>query len=167
MDGQPTAIEARDVSGKAIASKPAPRSGREAQALIAELTCKLGGLLAALDGPEPPKDGPATATLFVIKPALSDEKLDVAILCKEPDDLPADADESQKTAIAFQMFQERLTTQRWRAWLKDLVAENRTTEGSARVTMRKRRADELHEHAEGAGITGACWFEAALRRAVQ
>lgn len=155
QDGQPTSFEARDASGKVVEKKPAPKDRREARELMKTLTCRVGGLLATLDGKEPPKNGTGTATMIVLEPTAPDEKGDVAMLCKEPVDMPgADhaLDDQQTVRIAVDFYDERLTTKKWRAWLRDA--------GERKMQA----ADELAAAARDASITTPCWFADGLRR---
>jgi hypothetical protein len=167
QDGQPMSMEARDPDGKVVDTRTAPKNAREARLALAELTCRVGGLVAALEGPEPPRQGTSTTTLIAFRPDVADEKADVATLCQEPDSLPAGADERQKLRLSVDRFEEQLTTRHWRAWLRDLVEEDAQKQGSERILLWTARADELQTAAKKAGVAGACWLEAGLRRAAR
>jgi hypothetical protein len=166
-DGRPIQLEARDAAGKTVESRPAPTNAREAREAVAALTCRVGGLIAALDGPEPPRTGTSTSTLIILGPTTADEKTDLAILCTEPEELPAEADTSTKLRLSIDRFEEHLTTRRWRAWLRDLVEEDSRREGAERIMLWSSRADDLHAAAANVGIAGSCWLEAGLRRAAR
>jgi hypothetical protein len=163
-DGQPTSFEAQDASGTVLESKPAPKNGKAARELIENLTCRLGGLIALLDGPEPSKEGAATASMIVLRPIAPDERADISVLCAAPSGMPAGAGESQKLRIALALFDERLTSLRWRAWLRDLAVASADTEGAARIATRTSKADELRAAADRTRVNGACWLETLLRR---
>lgn len=166
-DGQPTAFEAHDASGKVVASKAAPANGEAARALLVSLTCQLGGLVATFEG-DPPKQGVATATLPVLKPRAPDERADLATMCKPPEGLPTGPDgpdELQEVRIAFDVYQESLTTPKWRGWLVDLLeASRKATDDAARLKVRKAKSDELKAAAGAAKIGGACWFAEGIAR---
>lgn len=158
-DGQPTSMHAIDASGATVATRAAPRSKAEARAALRDLTCGLGGVIATLDGTEPPTAGKGTASFVVLVPEVVDERADLAALCKRPED---DGD-GPKPRLTFDRLQQRLTSHRWRAWLFDLVEEHERTTGSDRMMLHWRRADELADASRRAGLGGTCWFETQLR----
>lgn len=166
-DGQPTSFEAHDANGKVVASKAAPSEGEAARAMLSALTCQVGGLVALFEG-EPPKHGVTTVTLPVLKPRAADEKLDLATMCKPPEGLPTGPngpDEFQKVRIAFDVYQESLTTPKWRAWLVDLLdASRKATDDTARLKVRKAKSDELKAAATSVGVASPCWFAEGIAR---
>ncbi len=161
-DGQPRSLQAIDGAGTVTTTRPAPPSKEDARAALRELTCALGGVIATLEGDEPPTTGPGTATFTVLVPQVVSEKADVAALCRRPEE----AADGQKPRLTFDQLERRLTSRRWRAWLFDLVDEHERTSGSDRMMLHWRRADELAEAARvagQAGQAGTCWFEVQLR----
>lgn len=159
-DGQPTSMEAIDTAGASIAKRTAPKTKAEARAALKDLTCRLGGVVATLDGTAPESRGAATATFVVLVPAVVDENADVLALCSEPE---VQAGDAQERRLTFDQLEQRLTSRRWRAWLFDLADEHERTTGSERMTVHWRRADELAEAVRRAGLRGRCWFETQLR----
>jgi hypothetical protein len=161
-DDHAKSFELRDARDNVIESKPAPKGDAKASlAMLEAWTCKLGGVLAALDGDLPTQTG--TALFFVLKPAAEDEKADLVLFCKPPEDLPDALEDAQQTRLAFDIYEERLTTKKWRLWLRDLGTKSGALEGAARVAMRAKKADELAAGAKKAGIK-SCWFEQRLRK---
>src|SRR5688572_4106317 len=127
-DRSTKSFEIQDANGKVLESKPAPKGDpKKSLALVEEATCKLGGMLAALDSDLPNQEG--TAVFLVLKPNAEDEKADVVMLCKLPEAMPDGIDGVQEMRLAFDLYEERLTTKKWRAWLKDLGEKSGALEG--------------------------------------
>jgi hypothetical protein len=164
-DGEPTSIELRDGAERRVDTKARPPNREEARDLLERAVCQLGGLLAVLDGPEPAREGTGTTNLVVLKPAVPDAKNDVAMLCNEPAGMPGAADPIQRVRMAFTLYEETLTTGRWRAWLRDLADEHstRANDDAARRAARERAAAELDAAAAREGPS-PCWFAAGLRK---
>ena len=162
-DGQPKQLEAHDLDGRIVSSRPAPKNKSEARALMKELTCFLGGVVATLDEASPPTEGAGTATFAVLVPVVVDERADLAAFCKAPEASAAGMVERQKARLTFDQLEQRLTSKRWRAWLFDLIDEHERTSGGDRLNLHWTKADELGVAVRQAGLTGTCWFETQLR----
>jgi hypothetical protein len=158
-DGRPLSMTAEDTSGRSVETTLAPKSKEAAENAMRELTCRLGGLALVVDA----ADGGQTATFAVLAPSVADEKADVVALCREPETIPEGADAHQRYRLAVESLDERLTTARWRGWLWDVLEGSAKTQGFERASLRSEKADELHAAALASGITGRCWYEAALR----
>ena len=154
---KPTTIEIKDSSGKVTSTEPAPKTPKEMREAMRLTTCKAGGYLAVVSG-APPK-GATTMTFAVLNPVREDEAGDLASMCKEPAEIPADFDPSPKLAVAAQLFEERLTSAKWRGWLLGLSEELRSADDAARVTIKKTHGAVLADAAKG-----SCWFATQLTR---
>ncbi len=144
--GHFVAVEARDTSGRVIASGPLATESD-----IESAPCKAGGTIAVSKG-EPPQDG--TDMLRVFRPAVESEPADLALLCKDPGEQSPLA-RSFPAAAGLDFFVQRLTTPRWRRWLLDVddaSKESKTLELKAR---------ELETAAVSAGLE-PCWGALAL-----
>jgi hypothetical protein len=152
-DGKPVSMQVQDSSGKTVSSGPvdssSPQAAREA---MRQGACAAGGLVFVVGG-KPPESGPFPLAVF--RPAKEDEAGDLAQLCAEPRDMPTGVDASQKATIAAQMYGERLTSTRYRAWLHHLDRAVHADDAAGR----SKSLDELAKDAKG-----ACWFADALRR---
>ena len=153
-------MTALDAGGGVVTTRPAPKNKSDARAALEELTCRLGGVLAALEGADAAgaSRGAATASFVVLAPAVVDEKADLLTLCAQPEEQTA----GPKPRLTFDQLEQRLTSPRWRGWLFDLADEHERTTGSDRMMLHWRKADELGDAARRAGV-GRCWFEAQLR----
>jgi hypothetical protein len=155
--GKPTSIEVHDASGKAVGSSPVDASSPEAsRESLRKAVCKAGGLLGVVLG-KPPESG--TTRIAVVRPAKEDEAGDITMLCTEPSDIPADFDPSQKVAVARQMYEEKLTSTRFRSWLHGLDKAVKADDQAEKA----RRLDDLSAQAKAAGKQ-ACWFADTLRK---
>lgn len=154
---KPKTIEIKDAAGKVTSTEPAPATPKEMREATRLATCKAGGYLAVIVG-APPK-GAASMTLAVLKPAREDEAGDVAVMCKEPSEIPADFDPAQKLVVAAQLFEERLTSSKWRGWLLGMTGELRAADDAARVAIKKKHGAALADAAKG-----SCWFATQLTR---
>jgi hypothetical protein len=156
VDGKPTSVEIRDASGKTAPSPPidaaTPEASREN---LRKAICLAGGVLGVVPG-KPPKSG--TMIVDTVRPAKEDPVADLALLCSEPTDLPADLDASQKVTVARHMYGERLTSARYRGWLHRLSVAVHDENTAERV----RQLDILSADARAAGKT-SCWFSDSLR----
>ncbi|HEY8091234.1 MAG TPA: hypothetical protein VIF09_25400 [Polyangiaceae bacterium] len=153
--GKPVSLEVKDASGKTVQpSGPidasSPRAAREAMRLAA---CTAGGLVFVVGAP-PPETG--AFPIAVLKPVKEDEAGDLAMLCAEPKDMPPGMDPSQKATIAAQMYGERLTSTRYRGWLRRLDKAVHADDAAG-------RAQSVDELARSAGKSG-CWFAEMVRR---
>jgi hypothetical protein len=155
VDGdEPKTFEIHDETGKVVGTNAAPK-GREGREALRNAACRVGGFLVFL---EKPAKGATSVKAIVLKPAKEDEAGDLAMMCKEPE-LPAGLDESQKLRIAVEIFEERLTSTKWRGWLFDMNDETRRgADDAAHVATKKKRGAEL----QAAAGKGTCWFGAAL-----
>ncbi len=149
-------LELKDASGKVVATETPGADKVAGRKAIADAPCKLGGVLLVV----PAKEQPGLTTLKVYKPAKEDEAGDVALMCTNPAEIPADFDDSQRARVAVALFEERLTSSRWRAWLADMSAELAAASDEAGwIAIKRKRAPELKSAAKG-----DCWFATQLAR---
>ncbi len=156
--GKPTTLDVKDASGKVLGSETLPAAKNDAREPIRLAVCKTGGVLGVVQGGKPAPDA-TSVTLLTYKPAKEDETADVAMLCVMPGDIPPDFDESQRMRVAAMMFEERLTSPRWRTWLFDMSAELRDAGDAAAVAIKRKHGTELQGAAKG-----SCWFATQLSR---
>lgn len=149
-------LELKDSAGKVVATESPGADKVAGRKAIADAPCKLGGVLLVV----PAKEQPGLTVLKVYKPAKEDEAGDVATMCTMPSDIPADFDESQRVRVAVAIFEERLTSPRWRTWLADMTAElAAASDDAGAIAIKRKRAPELKSAAKG-----DCWFAAQLAR---
>jgi hypothetical protein len=146
----------KDARGEVVATET-PQAGKAAgRKAIADAPCKVGGVLLVV----PAKEQEGDTTMRIYKPAKEDEPGDVAQMCTMPSEIPESFDESQRARVAVAIFEERLTSPRWRAWLADMSAElEATSDDSAMVAIKRKRGAEL----QAAGKRD-CWFASQLAR---
>jgi hypothetical protein len=157
-DDRPTRIAVADASGKSLGEQAVEaQKPEDARRALREAVCRAGGVVGVLEG-KPPKSG--TATIAVVRPAKEDEAGDVAMLCKEPAGMPADLDAGQKMRVAFETYDEQLTSAKWRGWLHDMSEEMEREGDAGRATVRKKYGATL-ESAPGA--PKPCWFASRLK----
>ncbi len=156
--GKPSTLDVKDASGKVLSTEALPAAKKDAREPIRRAVCKTGGVLGVLQGGKPARDAP-TITLLTYKPAKEDEAGDVAMLCTMPVDIPGDFDASQRLRVAAMMYEERLTSPRWRTWLTDMGAELRDASDAAEAAIKHKHGAEL----QGAA-NGDCWFAKQLSR---
>jgi hypothetical protein len=164
VDGRPASVDVRDASGKSLGSQAvaADATGPAARQAIAAATCRAGGVLAITPGAEPPKNG--DLQLSLVKPAKEDEPGDLGMLCTKPLEVTSDFDPSQRVVIAAAIYEERLTSARWRGWLFSTRASlHEASTDADRVTIRRKSAADLAAAAKSAG-TATCWFATELSR---
>ncbi len=158
-DERPSAFELRDGSGKKVDSgEVTVKSPRAAGAHVAQKICLIGGVLAIYDA-KPAANGTLVAT--VVKPAREDEGGDVVDLCKEPAGM-TELDEAQKRRAALDVYEERLTSPRWRTWLFEMTSKVRKVDDpAARAAAMTGYVEVLAEAAARSNIKD-CWFANAL-----
>jgi hypothetical protein len=82
-------------------------------------------------------------------------------LCNQPAVITADFDDSQKRRVAVELYEESLTSKRWRGWLFDMSTKMRKADDASRAALFKAKADELDA---AHGKNKECWFASALRK---
>ena len=156
--GKPISAELRDAAGRVLDTlKIDP--GQDTHALFAQAACRLGGVLF-----QAPADKPADGTVEwkVLRPAAPNESEDLRRICSQPD-IPAGFEPSQELSVAVQIFEQSLTSAKWRAWIHRLKAElGGASEPAAATSTRQKFATDLAPAASAAGLTD-CWFAARLR----
>lgn len=159
--GSPASLELKDATGKVVATETLPAAKKDAREPIRLAVCKTGGVLGVVQGGKPAPDA-TSVTLLTYKPAKEDEAGDVALLCTMPGDIPPDFDESQRMRVAAMMFEERLSSPKWRIWLSDMGAKLRDASDTDAMAIKRKHGTELQ------GAAGpdrrACWFAAQLAR---
>jgi hypothetical protein len=159
-DEMPTSYELLDASGKKVDSGEISAKGaRAAGDAVAQKICKIDGVLAVYESKAEPTTGSMTAS--VVKPAREDEAGDLAMMCKPlAADLMKSTDESQQRRIAAQMYEETLSSKKWRGWMHEWSEKIRKADSGARPALLKGQADEL----DAAAKTKDCWFVTMLRK---
>lgn len=159
-DDRPVRFTVADAKGTLVDAAPAPKDRLDALHWIERAICKVGGLVALANEPVTPHA--KTARLPIMAPRVPDERADLALLCREPEGLPVNADPAQRVVAAVAIFESNLTTAKWRTWLRDM-GETIANEPSSRApVIRRARADVLAQSARTSGLA-SCWFEAQLR----
>jgi hypothetical protein len=157
--GKPTTIEVHDASGKVLGKHPADATSPEAsRESLRQAVCEAGGFLGVLLG-KPPSSG--TTKISVLRPAKEDEAADLTLMCNEPKDMPADFDLSQRVVVARHMYEEVLTSKRYRSWLHGMDNAVKSDDQAEKA----RRIDDLSAQAKAAGKQ-TCWFADNLRKAL-
>jgi hypothetical protein len=160
--GKPVSLEARDASGAVVVPKRAlPEATADAMKAMLGAICAAGAVVAVVPRPKPPPDG--SADLALLRPGAPNEAADVTALCTEPE-LGSDLDDSQKVRVAVQVYEETLTSPKWRGWLLDFHEEMMRLEDRDRaVALRRAKGAELTSMAAPNGATD-CWFARMLAR---
>ncbi len=156
--GKPSTLDVKDASGKVLGTETLPAAKKDAREPIRLAVCKTGGVIGVVQGGKPAPDA-TSVTLLTYKPAKEDEAGDVALLCTMPGDIPPDFDESQRMRVAAMIYEERLTSPRWRTWLTGMGAELRDAAEADATTIKRKHGTELQGAAKG-----ACWFATQLSR---
>lgn len=156
--GAPGTLEVKDAAGSVLATETLPAAKKDAREPIRLAVCKTGGVLGVIQGGKP-DPGATSVTLLTYKPAKEDEAGDVALLCTMPGDIPADFDESQRMRVAAMIYEERLTSPKWRTWLTGMGAELRDAADTDAMAIKRKHGTELQGAAKG-----ACWFATQLSR---
>ncbi len=162
-DDMPTGWELKDASGKKVdGGDISVKSARAAADMVSQKICRVGGVLAVYDE-KAPQSGSMSAV--VVKPAKEDEAGDVATMCKPLSEeiMKIKPDESQQLRIAIQVYEESLTSKKWRGWVRDWAQKMRKADPTAAPGLRKSQGQELETAAKGAGIK-SCWFATSLAR---
>jgi hypothetical protein len=146
----------KDSRGEVVATETPQADKAAGRKAIAEAPCKLGGVLLVV----PQKEREGETTMRVYKPAKEDETADVAQMCTMPSEIDESFDESQRARVAVALYEARLTSPRWRAWLADMSTElDAASDEPTKVTIKRKHAAAL----QGAAKRD-CWFAAQLAR---
>jgi hypothetical protein len=155
--GKPTSIEVRDASGKVLGTRQADTSSPEAsRESLRKAVCEAGGILGVVLG-KPPESG--TTRIAAVRPAKEDEAGDLERLCAEPREIPPDFDLSQRVVVARAIYEETLTSRRYRSWLHGMDKAVKADDRAEKA----RRVGELSAWAKAAGKQ-ACWFPDTLQK---
>jgi hypothetical protein len=146
----------KDSRGEVVATETLAGDRAAGRKAIADAPCKVGGVLLVV----PAKEQEGETTMRIYKPEKADEPGDVAQMCTMPSEIDESFDESQRARVAVAIFEQRLTSPRWRAWLADMSAElEATSDESAMTAIKRKRGAEL----QAVGKRD-CWFAAQLAR---
>ncbi len=165
QEGTPVSIEARDASGKVMAttSLKEVKNGRQYEQAVNQATCDAGGVLlgkehTAVD----PKNGITTIDVFA--PEKEDEQADLKTMCA-PRTFDTNTDESAADFAGISMSLRWLTSYRFRAWHVETKAifDQSLQSTPPKFEALRPRADELERIAKEAGMT-SCSYVEAIRR---
>jgi hypothetical protein len=156
--GKPVTAELRNGTGQVLDTlKIGP--GLDSRAILEQATCRLGGVLYEVPAGKP-VDGPVE--LKVLRAASPNEAEDLRRICSQPD-MPEGFDPSQQARVAVEIFQETLTSPKWRTWLHQLKTEIRgAADDAAAAGIRHKYGADLASTANAGGRQD-CWFAARLQ----
>lgn len=167
QSGRPTKLTLVDAGGKTLASET-PVDEKDIAKQITSLTCRAGTWLAIPGAPPPRDKADAEVTFALYRPAKSDEAADVALLCTMPREAAdPSADESQRAAIAAEVYSERLSTVRYRSWFYELDRELGAAQSDTdRITVKQRNGTKLASLLKASKAAPPdCWFAKVLNAA--
>jgi hypothetical protein len=156
--GKPASAELRDGTGHVVDTiKIAP--GQDGHVILEQATCRLGGVLYQVPGGKPP-DGPVE--LKVLRAAAPNESEDLRKLCSHPD-IPEGFDQAQEVRVAVEIFDESLTSPKWRTWMHQLKADIRSAaDDAAAAGIRRKYSTDLASAAKAGGVQ-ECWFASRMQ----
>jgi hypothetical protein len=155
-DEKPLTLELHDASGKVVGTQDAPLGNAEGRDAIAQLACRIDGVLMLADG-KPPATG--TFTIRVLKPATPDEAGDLKRMCAGAPPTAQGIDDSMTLTVADATYTETLTSPKWRGWYFQMRRGIHTAQDdAARAKLRSAAAAELR------AADANCWFARALEQ---
>lgn len=166
QSGRPTKLTLVDAGGKTVASET-PVDEKDIAKQITSLTCRANAWLA-VPGTPPPRDKTDAEVSFTLyRPAKNDEAADVALLCTMPKEAAdPSADESQRAAIAAEVYSERLSTIRYRSWFYELDRELGAAQSETdRITVKQNNGAKLASLLKTSKAPPDCWFAKVLNAA--
>ena len=173
-DGQISAAEARGLDGHVIKSHPivSGNGERAAQQTMSLAICEAGGLVAtaAKESPteeEVAKTGGGALLLDAFIPTSSNEKDDLVMLCREPDNAAKDDPFRRVAQMHFTL--QWLTSVKWRTFLRDteesiFASSNEVDPATAKVSNKAAldAGNDLGAKATAAGFQ-TCAYADALK----
>ena len=166
QSGRPTKLTLADAGGKALATET-PVDEKDIAKQITSLACRAGTWLAVPGTPPPRDKADAEVTFALYRPAKSDDAADVALLCSMPKEAAdPSADESQRAAIAAEVYSERLSTVRYRSWFYELDRELGAAQTDTdRITVKQNNGVKLASLLKASKAAPDCWFAKVLNAA--